>query len=572
MNTCSNTIRVKINTSIDFQEIKKDQNIFNNGYTELKIERLKCYIYDIKNYKYNEEKKILVGIIGYISNLESIKNTFSVTGDGDCDIIEMLYSKIGDKFINELDGVFTILICDYSDKKIYIYRDKYGSNIPLYYSMKNNNIIICNELKEVLRSLNGDRELDIIAANDFIFSENHIIPNNSTLVKGIKKLMPWQFLCVDGKKNSLKACKRRDINIVRKKNYKTNPLIPAIKKSIKDKYENLTNTQISCTLSSGYDTNILLHFLSELSNSSLSAYTIGGKEKNEIPDAQEIATNYDNVVHRASIISEEIIENLPYIVWITEGYTGQKGIFLQYTLAKRMTDDHTKIAFLGDGADQILDQYRFSKLIQLKNRINGLINNDLKNKLKNILNMFLSGKRKFVIREGDVAYTKEELELISRKNKTKSKDDFDETLNYILLKNGLFSNYFGIQCVYPFLDQNIKGISRSLWKLNKRKAYYKRQVIKVVKPLIGKKLVKIGGDTDIEYLFNNKTESLRKMLKAEILNRILSKEIIKKIAEKPENYPVIMLRLVIVYIFYQLFIISNADLKEENIPRFVKSV
>lgn len=552
-----NLISLKVDMGSYQGAVRQEKNLFYDGFAKINVKRQKYHIFDEKNYCYNFEEDIFAGIIGYISNLEEVRNKHSIRGNNDCDILNKLYQIRGEQVVWDLDGVFTIIVYERKKKYVLVYRDKYGSNIPLYYANVEDKIVVSNSIKEVLCLFPKRREMDIAAAKEFLYSEYHIVPNSSTLVKGIKKLMPWQFLFVDGSNNNVLAKKRKDIKERRQACHKGYDLIPAIKKSIEKKYREMRKKNLSCTLSSGFDSNLVLHFLSHMGKGPIRVYTIGGKEKNEIPGAKQITNQYKNVVHECHYVPEESLEYFPHIVWITEGYTSQKGIFMQYTLSKKMAEHQTEFAFLGDGADQILDQYRLAKTEYLKYVVNNFFSIEFKNKVKSFLNLFLPQKRRIAMRKEDKAYTKDELKLLKDNGKKSKPYQFDESLHYILMKNGIFMNHFGIQGVYPFLDQKIEAISKSLWKLNKSKAYYKKEVCKTVRPKIAQVLTKIGGDTDVEYLFQNKHKTIRKLLEEDIMTRIVSKEIAEKIAQNPENYPAIALRLIVIHTFYLMFINST---------------
>lgn len=64
-------------------------------------------------------------------------------------IILNLYSELGEKFIEKLEGVFSFAIWNRKSKKLYMARDTFGIK-PLYYAQIGDNLVFASEVKSIL--------------------------------------------------------------------------------------------------------------------------------------------------------------------------------------------------------------------------------------------------------------------------------------------------------------------------------------------------------------------------------------------------------------------------------------
>jgi asparagine synthase (glutamine-hydrolysing) len=279
----------------------------------------------------------------------------------------------------------------------------------------------------------------------------------------------------------------------------------------------------------------------------LNAVTIGGKEINEIPEAKICAEQYDNVKHIGWLIGENRLDSFPDIVWKNEGYVFERGLFLAYELAKKLEKNKTNCIFGGDCADQMLDQYRHSKIQKLKGEIKNLFRGSV---IGDIFYVFVKKESPEKSKTG---------RILKQFKKHLPHVRYDLVFDYILKKNGLMLNAAGVQVLYPFLNKETKVISKALGKLNSGKQFYKTEVKKFLGREKSKHIQKVGGSTDIEFLFENRQDLIQKLLESKFTSRILCRKDIAKIAKNPKYYHLLILQLLFVYLFNELFVSGKYD-------------
>ena len=77
-------------------------------------------------------------IYNYLELKKELLNFYNFKTSNDCEVIPVLYKIYGIKFLDKLNGFFSIVIIDENKKKFYFIRDRYGKK-PLYYHLENNN-------------------------------------------------------------------------------------------------------------------------------------------------------------------------------------------------------------------------------------------------------------------------------------------------------------------------------------------------------------------------------------------------------------------------------------------------
>ncbi|MFW9973111.1 MAG: asparagine synthase-related protein [Candidatus Odinarchaeota archaeon] len=526
-----NLITGEINWESTEKKVIQRNKTFSNDVLELYVDRLSCFNSDEKPYFYNHDRKILISILGHIYNLKEIKSKYSILKVNDAEIIEELYALKKDRLILELDGIFLIFIFDTIVQKGYVFQSEYGFSRPFYYSLTQNGVVFSTSLKRLLEKIPLKRELNINAVYDFLYYEQ-IIPNELTLIKGIKKLIPQRYMVFDlfTKTVFVKSliARRKRISI---KTAKEN-IITSIEKNMFRIYGELKKEKLAITLTAGWDTNLLLHFLSKIAFEKIYAVTLsGGAEISEISSVKSIIDNYDKIEHLNSEIREDIVDIFPEIVWTYEGYVFESGIFLRYELAKLLQKEGSKYVFLGACADQV-----FVMPITIW-------------VVKHIKKRLINREHRF------------RLNILSHKYDIKIEMLFD----YLLKMHEIALNNFGIQGIYPFLNKETLQIGKTLRVFNFRKRLYRNRIKKTINPSIIRYLAKSGAVVDINHLFNINKSQLIKIFNQEFINKILSSTQIEKILQKPKDYTLLIFQLIYIYLFNELFISGRFDTKFDDI-------
>ena len=505
-----------------------------NGIIDIHILKTQNFDCDKEPFFYNPRTKIYVSFVGYLNNLQEIRSRCGSGMDSCAKIIEYFYSQSKLDFVAELDGIFLVLIYDEKEQKCYIFQPEMGFNLPVYYTYTENDFIISTSLKSVLKEMPAKRELNSNAVRDFLHFE-YMIPNESTLIKDVHKLVPGRYIEVDCQKHSFDL---KYVPSVRKqkriaKAIAKAHLVDSIEASIGNLVKQLKTKCMAMTLTAGWDTNLILFCLRKLVSGTIKTATIrGGRTKNEVTSAERILkNNYENVEQITSTVKANIIDSLPEILWRYEGYLFQEGMFLRYELAKTLNRKKYSIVFLGTCADQILfTETAFKQWLR---------------KVYHMRNPVRALRRSI--------------------KKTSSKVRYTILIDYNLKMHELMLNSFDIQGIYPFVNRETARLSESLGIfLGWRKRYYKVKLKEMLGPSITRYITKSGDLVDTEEIFNKHKELLMKIMKSTFVRMILRRKQIRRILRNPGRYHLFIIQLAYIYLFNELFVSGRFDSLFDN--------
>ncbi len=551
------------------REVSDGWESFARDACVLRGRRVHVFDYDARLIHYDTRSKILCAVVGYVSNLEEVRSKYSLRGGCDVESVRALYQQGGVARVSELDGVFTIFIFDENRQKACVLQDDQGAGLPVYYVRSDNAFVFGTSLKRVVKYADISRELNLGAARALI-SAGVVIPSEETLVEGVRKLLPQQYLAIDTATFAVDAHRRpvdsRRVSLA----HAANDLLPSVSDSVLRISERLKSQNRVLTLSSGYDSNLILHTLRDFRR--LTAVTIGGREISEIGSAQRIVKHYcqrnRGIRHVAKTVSPDLLDAVPDIVWRLEGYVSEIGIFLQYELARALCTVGTESVILGEAADQVLSHRSpnaLKPLISIADKIRRGIRPPWRRQA--------GGRRKSpleAIRSLGFAALISSVRKEYRQYRS-APSYYLSSFDYIIKKNQLMLNSFGIQGLYPFLNRRTRLAADALRMVNVKKAYYRMQVSRLLDPQVSRLLAKNGGSTDVAYLFEDReAELFAGILNAPLMKRLLGEATVARILQgspyffsnrRAANF---MLALLSIHVFNELFVSGRFDSELEK--------
>ena len=101
-------------------------------------------------FKYNNLLGVFNGEVYNYNHLKE-KYNFKLSSLSDTELLLPLYKKLGDNFYNEIDGMFSGVIFDYSNEEFTIIKDLISQKPLFIVWYKNKNFSIVSELKSIVR-------------------------------------------------------------------------------------------------------------------------------------------------------------------------------------------------------------------------------------------------------------------------------------------------------------------------------------------------------------------------------------------------------------------------------------
>lgn len=368
-----------------------------------------------------------------------------------------LYEKLGNNFNNKINGVHSLCILDKKNNILRISQDFMGGATYLYYTVYDNVFIFSSSLIKLLERRGAERKYN--KAKEWFFLYNGFLLGKDTMLQDIFKLTPNTCLTIVAGKIMVQTNMLQLEELSEKEG--TEQLQQLLDRSIRKHVEHgFEDNKISMALSAGYDSNYILHYVTSQFPHKISAFCVGGSHGvNEINNVINILQYYDNVQLNEVIVSHDFLRAMPDIVERLEGAVYERGIFLQYALAKNINSNKISHLLCGECADQVFNQNFYEE----------------------------SSKDTYLYGYRDNPY---------------------EMGSYLVLKkNGILLNSFGIRGLYPFLDYHVMAAGKALGRLNSYdKQFYRLKCQKVLPEKVMAYINKQGGSTSLEALFASQQE------------------------------------------------------------------
>ena len=271
--------------------------------------------------------------------------------NSDCEVIIYLYRKFGiENTVQMLDGVFSFILHDNINDKIYIARDPYGVRPLFKYKLNDNSDIygFASELKQ-LYALKYTYEEGIIEQfSPGTYAVYGISVNKYELEKEkCYNTFNFNTLGIENKENW-----KLYYNLIR------NKFEEAVKKRVET-----TERPIACLLSGGLDSSLVTSLVKKYYNGpKLETYSIGLEGAEDLKYAKEVAV-FLNTNHTEIIVSEtDFFNAIPEVIEKIESYdtTTVRASVGNYLIGKYIREhSDAKVIFNGDGSDELCGGYLY---------------------------------------------------------------------------------------------------------------------------------------------------------------------------------------------------------------------
>ena len=291
-------------------------------------------------------------IYNFLELKEELAKEYDFKTTTDTEVLLAGYCKWGISFINRLKGMFAFALLDEHRQKLYLVRDRFGIK-PLYYTIRESELLFASELKAIHASGLLDKEIDFSAFSDYFVYR--YIPSPKTIWKNILKLPPAHYAEIDTATLSvqlteyweLKSEEHTDENAF----IKVNSLLQhSVKQHI------YADVPVGSFLSGGYDSSALVHYMNQL-HQKPSTFSIGFSkwDKSEDQFAKIVATALD--VPNESVIADETSLNaIDLMPIVYDEPIADISIVPTYMVSK-LARSRVKAVVSGEGADELFGGY-----------------------------------------------------------------------------------------------------------------------------------------------------------------------------------------------------------------------
>lgn len=312
---------------------------------------------------------LIVLLNGEIYNYHDLWKELSREGywpstDLEAELIARLYSVHGKDFPFHLKGMFAIAILD--DSKLVLVRDRFGIK-PLYYYQIGKTTLVCSEIKGLLAHPKVSPVLNTAALEEtYVFG--YVLSQEETFFQGIRQVLPGSVVSIDSAGVLAKSIfgvlpPARQLNGCLGYDYPSavqqtrHLLIQAVERMLQH-----GSMEKGLYLSGGVDSTTIAYVARRELDYPLKTFTLGDSPNTPDFRMARLVANALGTDHKEFLIStDDYWRCLPdYLAHYESLMAG--GVFhiqggLAFHILSRFISDHVRVAFSGEGADELFGGY-----------------------------------------------------------------------------------------------------------------------------------------------------------------------------------------------------------------------
>ena len=318
----------------------------------------------------NEDGAIQLVFNGEIYNYRDIRKGLVARGhqfrsNADSEVIVHLYEELGDRAIDELDGMFALAVWDGRTGRLTLARDRVGKK-PLYVWRDDRRAVFASEIKALMA--HPDLAIDVDESAVPYYFLHGYVPHPRTFYRGVKQVEPGTVLTFDRHgKETARRYWQLTFSASAKATAGQVPATPDLATATLKVRELVTaaverrlmsDVPLGAFLSGGIDSTIVVGVMSRLMGEPVRTFTIGfeGDEAfDETAIARDTARHF-GTRHTEFRVKPSAIDLLDTLVYHHDGPFADSSAIPTHLVSK-LTREHVTVALTGDGGDEVFAGY-----------------------------------------------------------------------------------------------------------------------------------------------------------------------------------------------------------------------
>jgi asparagine synthase (glutamine-hydrolysing) len=318
----------------------------------------------------NETRDIWVTFEGELYDHATIRTKLiqrghRLTTQCDTEIWAHNYEELGEDVFRNVEGQFSVAIWDKTQRTLLLARDRVGIG-PLFYAERDGWLIWSSEIKGIFAS-GLIRPRPDIRGIDHVFNF-YSMPSERTCFLGIRQIAPGNYLRARDGNISLhqywdldfpdSGCERRFHDPDEAAAELEEQLRAAVRRRL------VSEVPVSCYLSGGLDSTIVLALSTQESGQPLPSMTIGldhAGPADERHKAAQSAIFFGSKNTLVNITQDDIVQTYPQLIEANEGPMIDTSAACMVRLAQANRAAGNVVALSGEGADEALAGYIWHK-------------------------------------------------------------------------------------------------------------------------------------------------------------------------------------------------------------------
>ncbi|HRP67946.1 MAG TPA: asparagine synthase (glutamine-hydrolyzing) [Turneriella sp.] len=290
-----------------------------------------------------------------------LKLGYTFHSNSDTEVALKAYHAWGNKCVERFNGMWALVIFDKERQVIFGSRDRIGVK-PLYYALSKEFLIIASEVKAILSTGLIHAKPDMEGMNEYFTFQNII--SDRTLFAGVRMLEAGHNFEYQLREKDLQIKRYWDL-VYAPQQLDEQEYVELIHEAFHKSLDRhlLSDVDIGATISGGMDSSAIIALASQKIKGmhtftgyfDTSAIETNDRAVSEKDDARLISNMFGTTHHERLISPQDMIDNLPQIVWYLEDPKVAM-CYTFYTIAQKVSQ-RVKVNLSGTGGDEIFAGY-----------------------------------------------------------------------------------------------------------------------------------------------------------------------------------------------------------------------
>jgi asparagine synthase (glutamine-hydrolysing) len=313
----------------------------------------------------NEDGSVHLVFNGEIYNFQELRRGLVSRGHAfrsntDSEVIVHLYEELGDRAIDELEGMFAVALWDAKARKLLLARDRAGKK-PLFVWEAPGRVVFGSEIKAIAAHPNVTLEIDE-GAVPYYFLYGYV-PHPRTFYRGVSHVEPGTVVTfndhgerTDRRYWQLTFPPQRDAS----RGYHHRDAVGRVRDLVTAAVQRrlISDVPLGAFLSGGIDSAIVVGVMSRLASAPVRTFSIGfeGDPAFDESAAARATALHFGTDHTEFRVRSSAVDLLDTLVYHHDGPFADSSAIPTYLVAK-LTRQHVTVALTGDGGDEVFAGY-----------------------------------------------------------------------------------------------------------------------------------------------------------------------------------------------------------------------
>jgi len=274
----------------------------------------------------NEDESLWMVFNGEVYNFNALRTRLQAQGhsfrsNSDVEVVLHLYEELGEKCVEELEGMFAFALWDERRKRLLLARDRVGKK-PLYYISVGSAFVFGSEVKSLLCHPAVPAEISLEALPHF-FTFGYPPPGQS-FYRGICQLPPAHTMTLDADgRIEVRRYWDLDFSCVPKKGPTLSEASTQIRTLVTEAVRKrlVSDVPLGAFLSGGIDSSIVVGLMSQLLDKPVKTFSLGfaGDPHFDETHHARLVANHFRTDHTEFIVEPKAIDLIESLIWQHDG-------------------------------------------------------------------------------------------------------------------------------------------------------------------------------------------------------------------------------------------------------------